>query len=263
MRLSESQAREVFERAAAEALRGTPPSTEGLTLHELQEIGAAAGLDPAAVTAAAHAVARGEPAEGREDVIGVPVAVSRSAWLDASPSRTLWDHVVADLQETFGAHGRIERREDVWAWRNGNLRASFEPAGTGSRLRIRSHRRDDTPSLLGLGAVAFLLAAVALVASFAASGGLADVLALLAVVLGGSGALDLGLVGGRQLRWARERERQMEGVLKRALHRAGPPTRLGTPSSTPHTLSAALADDVWEEPTDDQGTAQERPRTRV
>ena len=258
-RFSESQAREVFERAA-EDLRGTPPSAEGLTLHELQEIGAAAGLDPAAVTAAAHAVARGEPAQGRGTLVGVPVAVSQSVFLAPPPSHALWDHVVADLQETFGAHGRIERRGGEWAWRNGNLRATLESAGTGSRLRIRSHRRDDTPGLLGLGAVAFLLAAVALVASFAASGGLANALALLAVVLGGSGALDLGLVGGRQLRWARERERQMEGIVKRALLRAGPPVNHSAVSGAPLRTLVVADDDVWKE---GEGAARSRQGTRT
>lgn len=209
----------MFARATAEAERPSAgASGEGLSLDELLEVAGAAGLDRNAVAAAARAVAAGEPVDGRERVAGVPLGVRRSASLAAAPDDALWEAVVADAREAFGARGRTTRRGDAREWRNGALRVTLEPEGSGSRLVLRTHRRGDTPGLLWLGAVLLVLAGAAALGWLATGG---SGLALVAAVLAGAGVLDLGLVGGRQAAWARERERQMEGVVRRAVGRGG------------------------------------------
>ncbi len=142
-RFTPSEIEEVFARAAATQQRDRQ-SDLGLSVEELQAVGAEAGLDPVHVAAAARAVAAGEPDDKREAFAGVPVGVRRSAHLDAPPSDLLWETLVSDLQETFSARGKVERIGASRIWRNGNLRATLSPSGDGARLRLQSNRRDDT-----------------------------------------------------------------------------------------------------------------------
>lgn len=207
-RFSTPEIEEVFARAAAAQQRDRQTDL-GLSIDELQAVGAEAGLDPAHVAAAARAVAAGEPDDRRETLVGVPVGVRRSAHLDAPPSDLLWETLVSDLQETFSARGKVERIGASRIWRNGNLRATLSPSADGSRLRLQSNRRKDTQSLLTVGAVNAVLSAVFTLNVF---GPEADA----AVFLGLTAALALVFAVGRQLLWSGTRERQMEAVAARA-----------------------------------------------
>lgn len=209
-RFSETEIQEVFARAAtAQEQADREASDLGLTIEELQAVGAEAGIDPAHVAAAARAVASGEPDEGRETLVGIPVGVRRSATLDAPPSDFLWDTLVADFQETFSARGKLERIGESRIWRNGNLRATLSPSGDGARLRLQSNRRKDTRGLLTVGAVQAVMAAVFSLNLFGPDADAALFLALTA-------AFAVTFAIGRQLVWSRTRERQMEAVAARA-----------------------------------------------
>ena len=207
-RFSTPEIQEVFARAAAAQERDRAAGL-GLTVEELQEVGAEAGLDPAHVAAAARAVASGEPDEKRETLAGLPVGVRRAVTLDAPPSEALWEHVVADLQETFAARGKTERIGASRTWRNSNLRATLGPSGDGARLRLQTNRRDDTRGMLVGAGVTGVLAVVFLINGGGDPGVMALVSSLLAAV---------AVV--RQATWARTRERQMEDVAARAARTA-------------------------------------------
>ncbi len=223
-RFSSPEIEEVFARAAAAQERDRQTDL-GLSIEELQAVGAEAGLDPAHVAAAARAVASGEPDDKREALVGVPVGVRRSATLDAPPTDLLWDSLVADFQETFSARGKVERIGASRIWRNGNLRATLSPSADGARLRLQSNRRDDTRGIFIGAAVNAVLAVV-----FALNPGAGDfspaLLALIAVSL-----VALALV--RQTTWARTRERQMEAVATRAQRTARAVAADTTPTREP------------------------------
>lgn len=207
-RFSETEIQEVFARAASAQQRDQQLDL-GLTIDELQAVGAEAGLDPAHVAAAARAVASGEPDEGRETLVGIPTGVRRSATLDTPPSDFLWESIVADLQETFSAQGKVERIGASRIWRNGNLRVTLSPSGNSSRLRMQSNRRKDTQSLLTVGLVNAVLAAVFSLNVF---GPEEDPV----LFLGLTAAFAVAFAVGRQILWSGTRERQMEAVAARA-----------------------------------------------
>ena len=192
----------------------------GLTMDELQSVGAEAGLDPAHVAAAARAVASGEPDDGRETLVGLPVGVRRAATLEVPPSDAMWEHLVADLQDTFAARGKTERIGAARIWRNGNLRLTLSPFADGARLRFQTNRRDDTRGLL-IGSAINAALSVFFAVTPAGSANTPWILAAVA-----AGLLVLAVV--RQFAWTRARERQMDAVVARAQRSA--PTFGGTAS---------------------------------
>lgn len=252
-RFSTPEIEEVFARAAASQQRERDADL-GLTVEELQAVGAEAGLDPAHVAAAARAVASGEPEEGRQSMLGVPVGVHRAATLAAPPSDELWDHLMADLRETFAARGKVEQIGESRIWRNGNLRATLSPSGDGSRLRIQSNRRKDTRGLLTVAAVQAVMAAVFSLNVF---GPEQDPVVFLSVLA----ACMAVFAVGRQAVWARTRERQMDNVNARAQRTA---RALASGPSTPAPVLdlVHLDDDAdaldWEAPAAHRGGRRER-----
>ncbi len=215
-RFSESEMREVFERAAAEQERAVRRSSEdGLTLTEMQEVAASAGIAPEFVDRAARSVALGEPEQGR--LMRGPIArgVYRTELLPTPPTDALWDQLVVDLRRTFSAQGKTTEGGRVREWRNGNLRATLEAAGDGSRLHLRT-RRDDWVQLTVTAAVLSLVALFMAFFSSTSFGSDPEALRASLMVALGSG---LGAVGlwTRQRAWAGTRERQMEEVAARTV----------------------------------------------
>ncbi|MGB3543065.1 hypothetical protein, partial [Rubrivirga sp.] len=196
----------------------------------------------------------GEPDEGRELLVGLPVGVRRAVALEAAPD-AMWESLVADLQDTFSARGKTGRIGSAQTWHNGNLRATLTPSGDGARLRLQTNRRDDTRNLL----IAMMVTA-ALAVFFAITGdGDAGVMTMVSV-----GLAALAIV--RQTTWARTRERQMDAVAARAQRgaRALDPiasSRADRPvQPTPTPVRLDLLD--LEDATDGERTKRPRGRTR-
>ena len=235
-RFSESEIREVFERAAAEQERSARHhADEGLTLEEMQEVAASAGIDPTFVAAAARSVALGEPEQGRQSVGFVPRGVFLTEFLPGPPTDALWEHVLADVRRTFAAQGTVTEGGRVREWRNGNLRVTLEPAGDATRLHLRT-RRDETPHVgvvaAGVAAVGVIALLLSVVLAGPSPGDLAGWLAM--IVGGGLGSLG---VWSAQRRWAETREQQFAEVGRRAAAVAGE-----TPSAVPEARAPALID---------------------
>lgn len=212
-RYSDREIREVFERAARDQEQAKTHATQdGLTLDEMQEIAASAGIAPEFVANAARSVALGEPEQGRMSLGPIPRGVFRTEFLPGPPTEVLWTELVADLRRTFSAQGTVTETGRVREWRNGNLRVTLEPAGDGSRLHLRT-RRDRVQPQLGIAMAFSFISLYAVLMSTIDSdpGQLAFGAFMLTACILGAAALWTS-----QRSWATTRERQMEAIAQRA-----------------------------------------------
>ena len=211
----EDEVAEIFERAAAvrpEPAAGALAPAQGLTLAELQAIGAEVGLAPERIAEAAASLELRQGAARRSD-LGMPVSVRRSVDLPRAPTDREWEMLVAELRETFNARGRVGSRGEVREWTNGNLHAYVEPTPTGYRLRLGT-TKGDAVGLNRMGAFGLVMALVWLVVLFL-SGALPEA-AFVPLLLAAMGGAALGSNALRLPAWAQEREAQMEHVAARA-----------------------------------------------
>lgn len=225
-RFNEAEVAAIFERAA-EAVDTSPqqlPSGEGMTLTDLQEIGAEVGFSAEQLARAAKAIElQGRPTS--RDFLGLPVGVGLSIDLGRNLSNEEWERLVADLRETFDARGVVKSEGSLRHWANGNLHAFLEPTATGQRLRLRTVKGDARGMIIGglslLGVVTVTLMSAAVKGAIGA-----DVSFLLSqAVLATTGAAMVGFGAFRLPGWARLRRRQMEDVAARtAIIASAPPT---------------------------------------
>jgi hypothetical protein len=214
-RYGDDEVAAIFEAAA----RDHPPrghaltSPGGMSLAELQAIGGEAGIAPERIAGAAAALELRREAAPRRTHLGMPVAVGRTVPLPRAPTDREWEVLVAELRETFGAHGRDVSSGGLRAWRNGNLHAYVEPTETGHRLRLGTTKSNGVA--LGTVGVAGVAVGLIMLAIFLLTAGpMGDV--GLAVMLAAMGAAALAANALRLPAWAREREEQMEHVATRA-----------------------------------------------
>ena len=145
-RFSEDEARRIFAEAAQAQ---TPGDADGLSLAELQEIGRAAGLDPAAIAAAAATVR--DPAPATPMWRGVPLATRRTRIVPGPLTDDDWARAVADFRHTFKVHGVTEQIGGRRTWTHvvGEsvqvliVRVTAEPAGSGTRVTVESGEQSD------------------------------------------------------------------------------------------------------------------------
>ena len=210
-RYTEDEIAAIFQRAAEaqHAPRRQLPPAEGMTLGELQEIGAEVGLPPALVAHAARSLEQhGRPAS--RTILGLPISVGRTIELGRKLTDEEWERLVVDLRETFDARGRVRYDGPFRQWTNGNLQALLEPTPIGHRLRLRTVR-GSARGLMG-GGLAMLGMAGALLVTGLVTGNMDPAAAvwLATVGVGMFGAGVVVLPG-----WARRRREQMEGVAER------------------------------------------------
>jgi len=221
-RFNEEEVAEIFEAAADPAREpgSALARSDGLTLAELQAIGAEVGLPPERIARAAAALDVRREAT-RVIRLGMPVSVRRTVDLPRAPSDREWEMLVAELRATFNARGRESSRGEVREWSNGNLHAYVEPTEAGHRLRMGTTKGEAEP-LNRFGAFSLVLALVT--AILIVMGGRIDEDFVIPVMLALMGSLSLATNAIRLPSWAGERERQMEQIGERAvaLLSAGP-----------------------------------------
>lgn len=214
-RYSDEEVRRILALAAEAETAAAAESDRPWTLREVEQIAAEAGLAPQSVAAAA--VALENPASSPEPAryFGLPVAVSRAVPLARHLSDEDWEHLVAQLRDTFAAEGRVRVSGARREWRVGNLRVTHEPAGNGALLRLRT-RKGDARAFLGLGVLLLLTAVAAILIATAGAGDVhsgADARRLTAAWLLGLAGVLMVLVGALRLpAWARVRSRQFEAL---------------------------------------------------
>jgi hypothetical protein len=189
------------------------PAVDGLTLVELQEVAREVGLLPDRVTQAVAAFeGRGESVP-RGTTLGLPTSVGRVVPLPRSPSDREWELLIAELRTTFGGKGEVTSHGGLREWSHGNLHAFIEPTETGHRLRLA----DSNGAVVGIVFGGFVLAfALMILVVLLGKDGPGFKLAIPAFLslLGGS------LAAGSAIslpRWAREQERRMEHISRRAV----------------------------------------------
>jgi len=213
-RYADDEVAEIFDAAAADPPRSralTP--AEGLTLGELQEIGREVGIPPERIAAAASALEGRRGALPRRASLGMPIAVGRTVDLPRAPTDREWEQLVAELRETFRAHGRVGSMGDLRSWTNGNLHANVEPTEEGYRLRLGTLKGDAVA--FNRLAMAGIAGSLILAVLFLLTGSLAQDLDV-AAIIGAVGAATLVYNAARLPGWALEREEQMEHIAARA-----------------------------------------------
>jgi hypothetical protein len=214
-RYGDDEVAAIFEAAANErGPRGRAlTSTRGMSLPELQAIGGEVGITPERIADAAAALDLRREIAPRRTFLAMPVGVGRTVELPRAPSDREWNVLVAELRDTFGAHGRDVSHGGLRAWRNGNLHAYVEPTEAGHRLRLGTTKSNavalEAVGLVGVATGLIMLAIVLLTA-----GPVGDI--GLAVMLAAMGAAALAANALRLPRWAGEREEQMEYIATRA-----------------------------------------------
>jgi len=123
---------------------------QGMTLAQIQAIGAEVGLDPTLVARAAAevGVASGQGDSGQR-TLGVPTSVGHVVELPARLTDGEWDALVVRLRETFRARGKVIQDGGLRGWANGNLQVLEEPTPSGYRLRMRSVSGNAQGALVG------------------------------------------------------------------------------------------------------------------
>jgi hypothetical protein len=185
----------------------------GLSLGELQAIGGEVGIAPERIADAAAALELRRGAAPRRTHLGMPVAVGRTVELPRAPTDREWEMLVAELRETFGAHGKDRSSGGLRAWTNGNLRAYVEPTDTGHRLRLGTLKSNGVA--LGRMGVAGVVVGMIMLAILLLTGGPLDDIGM-AVLVAMMGAAALAANALRLPQWAHQREEQMEYIAGRA-----------------------------------------------
>lgn len=214
-RYQEDEIAHIFEVAASPqpSRRTAAASADGLTLSELQAIGREVGVAPERIADAAAALDRPTSISRQRAFLNMPIGVGRSVDLPRAPTDREWEILVAELRETFAAHGSENSRGNLRSWNNGNLHALIEPTANGYRLRLGTLSGNGVAAnQMGIGS--FLLALVLFVV-FALTGRLAEDI-FIPVILAGVGSVLLAANALRLPAWAAEREAQMDHIAARA-----------------------------------------------
>jgi hypothetical protein len=215
-RFNDAEVAAIFEQASKAPVPGQRhlPSSEGMTLAQLQDIGREVGIAPEQLAEAAKSIELGGRATS-QSFIGLPIGVGVNVELGRRLTDAEWERVVVDLRETFDARGKQSQEGSFRQWTNGNLQALLEPSATGHRLRLRTEK-GDARGLIGGGIAMTVFASLAMGAGVLR--GAVDDLGFL-MALGTLGTMGLTMLGAGALRlpgWARLRRKQMESLAARA-----------------------------------------------
>lgn len=222
-RYDEKETASIIERASLDDEEGEPTgetgkgslvpgsSSDGLTLVQLQEIGAELGIPAERIERAARLVENRRSAPPVKTFLGAARSVARIVPIPRPMDEDEWSRLVVMLRETFGAEGRIRVHGNLRSWNNGNLQAHVEPDGEGYRVRLQTVRGDVVPRA-ALGVMAMIASAV--IALSAGVGDGAEV-PIAAAIMALAGLAQVGYARALLPGWAAERAAQMEALSAR------------------------------------------------
>ena len=181
---SEKEIAAIFERAtrAQEASSQANPHEKGLTLPELQAIGAASGITPEFIAQAAATIDHVSEVAPPIRYLGQTVSVGRTVQLPGKLSDEAWELLVVELRKTFQARGALQREGSLRQWTSGNVQVLIEPTEQGEQLRMKA-RNVNRQSLLGSGATGLVTVLILMTAALWHGGGAPVGVAVLATVV--------------------------------------------------------------------------------
>ncbi len=177
-RYTDDEVHAIFERAAArqeEATHAEEASRAGLSLEELKEIGAEAGIDPAHIALAASELAvRGASVkkEADEAFLGIPTRIGTSRVIRGHVTDDEWERMVVELRGIFGRDGISGEIGRVREWTAASsvgksdraTKVTLTPEGDHTLVTINQEMRGQAVGFsIGTGAyllVAFLMGVV-------------------------------------------------------------------------------------------------------
>ena len=266
-RYTEAELHAIFERAAKrqeEARRAEAASHGALTLAELQEIGAASGIDPAHVAAAAAEVARTQ--QQAEPRARWPREVRAERWLPGPVSDETWEAMVEVLRRELnsaGVAGQVGRTREWTTVASGGqpeaaVSVTLRPEGDRTRLAVTQSWKEYARAPLIAGAMLSFMALLL--------GGIFAFIepeALLLPVLFAALGLLLFAAGPPTLRaFARRKEATFERLLDR-LELVARSEAQGTPAAEaePPREGRLDLDALPDEPDDVRSSARRRTRS--
>jgi hypothetical protein len=208
-RYRDDEVRKIFKLATTDKI-GNPqasPAPSGLTLEEMQSIGQEVGIAPDVVARAAAALDAGAPTV--RESLGMPVEVGTVVPLPRALTEHEWEMLVAELQRTFNARGRVHVLGSSREWRNGNLHVAVEPAQSGYRLRLGT-LKGDAVGINALGATGIAVSLLTFVAHYLI---IDPTTSNLAPIMFGAGGVAAFVANWLRLPpWARKREAQFQEI---------------------------------------------------
>lgn len=220
-RYDDDEVAEILDRATRtpegpdQGVRGSAVAGDGLTLSDLEAIGADVGIPPTRIAEAARSLDRQDRVAPARTLLGAPRSVSRTVPLEGPLDDLQWERLVGEVRMTFGAAGKITTHGSLRSWTNGNLRVHVEPHDDRWRLRMQT-LKGDAASWAGMGAFFAGFGLLFLVLSVV--GGLDFRELIIAVTFLAAGVGQLGYVRTSLPRWADERRRQMDHLAQRLPH---------------------------------------------
>ena len=206
-RFSDAEVAQIFERATSGHVVQVT-AAEGMTLAQLQSIGEEVGI-PAEQIARAALSLRPSDAKPTQSFLGMTTGVGHTVHLARRITDEEWERFIAQVRETFNAHGTMRSEGSLKRWSNGNLHVLLEPTDAGHRVRFMTVK-GNAPWTVGGGLV--LTAAGVIGEMTAVLTGVAHDVGLVAS-FGVVGAIGIGAIATTALRlpvWARARKDQME-----------------------------------------------------
>lgn len=105
----------ILKRAAELSQDESGPNAAGLSIEELQQVGAEAGLDPDLILRAAAELQQGNTRRRRGALVG-PTNYSNDFVLEGEVDAGTWEEMLAAIRSTFKDPGAVSMRENVFEW---------------------------------------------------------------------------------------------------------------------------------------------------
>jgi len=112
---NEKQIGAILKRAAEMSQDESGPNAAGLSIEELQRVGAEAGLDPDLILRAAAEMQQTGPKRER-NFFGGPVSYSNDFVLDGEIDASTWEEMISSIRGSFKDPGQVATRENVFEW---------------------------------------------------------------------------------------------------------------------------------------------------
>lgn len=217
-RYSEDEIAAIFEQAAEEQEKTRSTARDGLTLNELQQIGADAGISPDLVARVAARLKKGSLKPTTSGILGFPITVEHTVDLPGTLSDQQWEELVADARSTFRASGTVSGDGSFREWRNGNLHIHVESLNNRNQLSFRTQKGSATETIAS-GGILLAMGLVLVLTVLLKNGFLLEPELFLVGMFAVGGLGMLGYAKSTLPKWAKMRSEQMEEIAERTLER--------------------------------------------